>query len=317
MKSIPMNEWSAKEFMPPLKVESLRKSFDGRPAVASLSFAVEAGEVLGLLGPNGAGKTTTITCIAGLLRPDRGSIFIGGTNALGHGCRARMGLGLATQATALYGPLDAERNLRFFAALAGFSGPRLGETVSLAIERFQLEGLLGRPVERLSAGQKRLVHVAAAVVAEPPVVILDEATANLDVTARRLVTEAARDLSGNGSAILYSSHYMDEVEALCNRVLILDKGASIAEGRVAELVSKHGGGRVEFMIDNRLVAVETDDLKMALRSVKALDRVQAARVISPSLEAVFVALTGKQIDAEGFVTSGTSPNGSSPECGTF
>jgi ABC-2 type transport system ATP-binding protein len=292
-----------------LGVDDLRKSYGANVAVADLSLSVGAGEVLGLLGPNGAGKTTTISCIAGLQRPDRGAISICGVDALRQGRGARRDFGLAAQTSALYAPLDAERNLRFYGALAGASGAELERGVKRAIERFQLRRLLGRPVSRLSVGEKRLVHVASAVVGRPRVVVLDEATANLDVGARHLVLEAVRELAAEGCAVLYSSHYLDEVEDLCRRVVILHRGAVITDGRVDELVGSHGGGRVELVIDGRMVVAETVDLRQALQSVGSVERLQSARVVRPSLEAVFIALTGEQIDRQGFSRSDTVAGG--------
>jgi ABC-type multidrug transport system ATPase subunit len=285
---------------PALKVGGLRKSYGENVAVADLSLSVGAGEVVGLLGPNGAGKTTTISCISGLQRPDQGAVSICGVDALRSGRRARRNFGLATQTSALYAPLDAERNLRFYGALAGASGTDLDRDVEGAIERFQLKRLLGRPVSKLSIGEKRLVHVASAVVGRPRVVLLDEATANLDVNARQLVVEAIRTLAEEGCAILYSSHYLEEVEELCGRVIILHQGTVIAEGAVSDLIGDHGGGRVELVVEGRVVVAETTDLREALKAVDSIERLQSARVVPPSLEAVFIALTGEQIDKEGF-----------------
>ncbi len=285
---------------PALNVAGLRRSYGENVAVADLSLAVWPGEVVGLLGPNGAGKTTTISCISGLQRPDQGAISICGVDALRSGRLARRNFGLATQTSALYGPLDAERNLRFYGALAGASGEDLDRDVAGAIERFQLQRLLGRPVSKLSIGEKRLIHVASAVVGRPRVVLLDEATANLDVNARQLVVDAIRELAEEGRAVLYSSHYLEEVEDLCGRVVILHQGRLIAEGQVSELIGDHGGGRIELVVEGRVVVTETTDLREALSAVDSLERLQSARVVPPSLEAVFISLTGEQIGDDGF-----------------
>jgi ABC-2 type transport system ATP-binding protein len=292
-----------------LSVSGLRKTFSGSVAVADLSLSVAAGEIVGLLGPNGAGKTTTISCIAGLQSPDRGSVAICGVDALARGRVARRNLGLASQSSALYAPLDVERNLRFYAALAGSSGERLEREVRQTIDRFRLKRLLGHPVGRLSAGERRLVHVASAVVGRPRVIALDEATANLDVNARQMVVEAVRDLATGGCAILYSSHYLDEVEDLCGRVVILHAGAVIAEGSVVDLVGDHGGGRVELVMDGQVTVTETADLREALRAVRSVERLQSARVVRPSLEAVFITLTGERIDGEGFTRNNVEVKG--------
>ena len=184
------------------------------------------------------------------------------------------------------------------------------------VERFDLGPLLGRRVRGLSAGQKRLLHIAVAVVGRPRLVLLDEATANLDTGTRMVVIEAIRELAAEGCAIVYSSHYLDEVEDLCGRVLILHEGSAIADGPVTELVSKFGGGRVEFEIGERLVAVDTSDLNVALQSVVEVGQIREARVVRPSLEAVFAALTGAHIDEHGFSRTVTQLEGERDGCET-
>jgi ABC-2 type transport system ATP-binding protein len=300
----------------PLRVEQLEKSFGSRIAVNDLSFTVEAGEVLGLLGPNGAGKTTTISCIAGLERPDRGTISVCGADP-SRGGRKRGAVGLATQVPGLYEPLDAERNLRFFAAIGGVTGRDLDRCVRRVIERFDLGPMLGRRVGALSGGQRRLLHVAAAVVGRPRLVLLDEATANLDVDKRIVVIEAIRELADEGCAFVYSSHYLDEVEDLCERVLILHEGLAIADSSVTELVREFGGGRVEFGIGERRVAIDTCDLSVALQSVVEVGEIREARVVRPSLEAVFASLTGVQIDEHGFSHVLARPEEARNGCETF
>jgi ABC-2 type transport system ATP-binding protein len=300
----------------PLRVENLKKSFGSRVAVDNLSFTVEAAEVLGLLGPNGAGKTTTISCVAGLEHPDGGTISVCGADS-SRRARRRAAVGIATQVPGLYEPLDAERNLRFFAAIGGVAGRDLDRCVWNVVERFNLGSLLSKRVGSLSAGQKRLLHVAAAVVAAPRLVLLDEATANLDVNMKALVIEAIRELASEGCAIVYSSHYLDEVESLCGRALILHEGSAIADGSVTDLVSKFGGGRVEFEIGERRVAVETPDLHVALRSVGEIGQIKEARVVRPSLEAVFASLTGVQIDEHGFSRVLNQPERNGSGCETF
>jgi ABC-2 type transport system ATP-binding protein len=283
-------------------VERLSKAFATNVAVDELSLSVEPGEIVGLLGPNGAGKTSTISCIAGLLRPDRGGVTICGEDALRRGRRARRHLGIATQRVGVYPYLDVEANLRFFAALRGASPRELDRLVAETAEPLQLGALLATPVGRLSTGQQRLAHVASAMIGRPPVLLLDEATANLDVSARQVVLEMVRRLAGEGTAVLYSSHYLGEVEELCARVVILFRGRVIADGGIRDLVERHGCGRVELTVDGRIVARESADLGAALRSVASIERIDSARVVRPSLETVFLALTGAQIDVDGFVT---------------
>jgi ABC-2 type transport system ATP-binding protein len=283
-------------------VQGLSKAFGANVAVDDLSLSVDSGEIVGLVGPNGAGKTTTISCIAGLLRPDSGAVAICGEDALRHGRRARRHLGIATQRLGLYPYLDVEANLRFFAAMRGARPRDLDRLVAEIAEPLQLGALLATPVGRLSTGQQRLAHVASAMIGRPPVLLLDEATANLDVSARRVVLEVVRRLADEGSAVLYSSHYLGEIEDLCARVVMLFRGRVLADGGVEDIVERNGGGRVELTVDGRTVVRETADLGAALRSVASIERVDCARVVRPSLETVFVALTGAKIDVDGFVT---------------
>jgi ABC-2 type transport system ATP-binding protein len=285
-----------------VSTEGLTKTFGAAVGIGNVSLSVGEGEIVGLLGPNGAGKSTTISCIAGLLRPDRGRIVICNEDALRHGRRARRRLGIAMQRTAVYPYLDVETNLRFFGALGGASGRDLARSVANTIELLNLGRLRATRVSQLSIGQQRLVHVAAAVIGRPRVLLLDEATANLDISARRVVLDMVRGLASQGTAVLYSSHYLGEVEDLCGRVVILFRGGVLAKGEVRELVRRHGGARVELALDGEVVVQAGNDLAAALRSVERIERIRSARVVQPSMEAVFLSLTGSQIGADGFAT---------------
>jgi len=296
---------------PSLRLAELRKSFGSAVVVDGLTFSVTPGQIVGLLGPNGAGKTTTISCIAGLLRPDGGTIEICGADAMRAGPAARAKLALVSQRSALYPRLDVEGNLRFYAELSGARRAELRRAVGETIEQLRLGPLLGRWVAQLSTGQRQLAHVASAMVTRPAVLLLDEATAHLDVAARRVVHEVVRAASAGGCAVVYSSHHLDEVEELCSHVVIISQGKTIAAGEVEALVEEFGGGRVELVIDGRTVVHDSPDLRAALLAVDAVERIEATRVVRPSLEAVFMALTGERIDDEGFARSaaGSEPPG--------
>jgi ABC-2 type transport system ATP-binding protein len=286
-----------------LHVQRLRKVFGSKTAVADFSITVAPGEVVGLLGPNGAGKTTTISCISGLLTPEAGRISICGVDALAKPRLARRASSTVVQELAIYPGLDVDTNLHFYCALAGFSKLELKRVVGETVERLALGSLLHERVQTLSVGQQRLVHVATAflsLASRPGLLILDEATAALDVVARNLVLDAVRSYAKAGVGVLYSSHYLTEVEELCGRVSILHRGEVIAEGAVPDLIRRHGGGHIEIELDEGTVIRRGDDIQEALSSLQPGVQVRGIRLVRPSLEAVFLALTGESMSvAEG------------------
>ena len=277
---------------PCLEVVDLYKRYGDVAAVRGVSFSVEPGSVMGLLGPNGAGKSSTVGCIAGLLQPDAGSIRV---NLRARATRSRAWLGIATQDLALYPDLTVSQNLWFFGRLGSRIASSLDTTVGSVIEHLELGSLTGRRVRDLSGGQQRLVHVGVAAAHGPKVLILDEPTAGLDVRARGLVLDFARRLADGGTAVVYSSHYLQEVEDLCQRVVIIDGGRCIALGTVDELITRHGAGRVELDVAGSTHVHAGSDVAAAVASVAALGTIEDVRVLRPSLEAVFVQLTGSTI----------------------
>jgi ABC-2 type transport system ATP-binding protein len=261
-------------------------------ALAGLDLAVRAGTILGLVGPNGAGKTTAIRCIAGLLHPDRGTVRIAGPA----GAR-RPPIGLAAQEIELYPGLSARENLVFLGRLNG--APDVERTLADLAAELELGPLLGARVLDLSVGQQRLVHVAAAMMHPSPLLVLDEPTAALDVGARAAVLEALRRRRAAGTAVLFSSHYLKEVEEVCDEVVVLDRGRVIAAGPVAELIERDGAGRVEVTVDGEVLVVDGGDVAAAIaRAGERGGRIEAVRVVPPSLEAVFLSLSGRGAPAE-------------------
>jgi len=277
-----------------LEVVDLHKSFGDVAAVRGVSFSVEPGSVLGLLGPNGAGKSSTVGCVAGLLQPDAGSIHV---NVSARARRSRAWLGLATQDLALFPDLTVGQNLRFFGRL-GARPTSLEESLDRVTELLELTPLLERRVRDLSGGQQRLVHVGVAAAHGPKVLILDEPTAGLDVRARGLVLQFVRSVAAEGTAVVYSSHYLHEVEELCVDVVIIDRGRCIAAGSVDDLIQRHGAGRVELDIAGSTHVHAGSDVAAAVASVSTLGPIDDVRVLRPSLEAVFVQLTGSRISTE-------------------
>ena len=226
---------------PLLEVRDLAFSYGDREAVCGVSFEIRRGEIFGLLGPNGAGKTTTIACIAGLRRPSRGSLHLLGqpfAPALVGRDRAR--LGLVPQEVALYEELTARENLEFFGALAGLGGKALGDALGRGLE---LAGLADRERDRVGAysgGMKRRLNLAAGDLHDPDLLLLDEPTAGVDPQSRSHIFESLRALAGRGRTLLYTTHYMEEAQRLCDRLAILDHGKVLGVGTAAELAQAAG-----------------------------------------------------------------------------
>lgn len=218
-----------------LEVSHLRKSYGETMAVRDTSFHVAQGEILGLVGPNGAGKTTTLMILAGLLRPDAGSIQILGQPQDPDSPEFKRLLGVVPQDLAIYPDLTARENLRFFGQLYGLRGRTLQQRVDDVLERTQLTPNAHNLVRTYSGGMKRRLNFGVALLHEPQLVILDEPTVGVDPQSRAHLLASVRELSAAGMGVVYASHYMEEVEAICHRVAILDEGRLLACGTLAEL----------------------------------------------------------------------------------
>ena len=281
-----------------LEIVGLTKEFDGKPVVQNLSLRVAAGSIIGLLGPNGAGKTTTLRSVAGLLQPDSGKISISGYTISEKPQEARMRLGFAGQETALYPGLTVRQNLTYFGELAS---PKkiAASTMEWLVESLEIGHLWSRKVMTLSLGQQRLVHVACALAHRPAVVILDEPTAGLDVSARHALHRTLRTLAKDGAAVLFSSHYLGEVQDLCDGAVIIHQGVVIAAGSVSILIAEHGGGQVEVVVGEEIFVQPGVDVVGALAQIATGTQVDAVRVVPPSLLAVYLSLTGQHSTDEG------------------
>ena len=221
----------------------LTKDFDGARAVDRLSFTVRPGEVYGLIGPNGAGKTTTQRMLVGLMRPTSGEASICDVDVVRSPLRAQTRIGFVSGSTGLYARLTAREFLSYFGRLHGLSSAEVADRVDEVAQRLQIGGVLERRCERLSGGERQRVSLARAMVHDPPVLILDEPTANLDVVASRFVAEFIREARGRRRAVLFSTHYMTEAELLCDRVGLLHQGRLLREGPPAAL--HQGAGSLE------------------------------------------------------------------------
>ena len=278
-----------------LVLAGVRKRYGTRTAVDGLSLAVRRGEIFGLLGPNGAGKTTTVGLAIGLLVPDEGTVDVAGLGSpRDPAVRAR--IGLAPQALALYDALTGQENVAFFGSVYGLSGARLADRVAAAIEFVGLTDRRRDRVATYSGGMKRRLNLAVALVHDPELLLLDEPTVGVDPQSRNLIFENVRHLREAGKTIVYTTHYMEEAERLCDRVGIVDNGRLLALGTVPELVAAHGG-RPELVADTggEEVRVETDDPLGELNRLAAARPVAAFRVERANLEQVFLHLTGRQL----------------------
>ncbi|MFA5514725.1 MAG: ABC transporter ATP-binding protein [Desulfuromonadales bacterium] len=222
-----------------LEAGNLVKIYPGasRPAVDGLNLQIRQGEAFGLLGPNGAGKTTAISILCTLLRPTGGSVRFAGRDTQCHAKQVRRQIGLVPQEIALYPRLTGRENLRYFARLYGLKGLTLEERVAEALALVQLADHADRPVEVYSGGMKRRANLAAGLLHRPRLLFLDEPTVGIDAQSRNLILENLARLKDEGLTLVYTTHYMEEAEQLCDRIGIMDHGRIIAEGQPAALIA--------------------------------------------------------------------------------
>ncbi|HTS66871.1 MAG TPA: ABC transporter ATP-binding protein [Candidatus Acidoferrales bacterium] len=218
-----------------LEVSSLHKRYGDLVAVEEVSFTVRPGEMVGLLGPNGAGKTTTVSMIAGLLQPDRGEVRIEGSAVRRETDPVKRRIGLVPQELALHDELSARENLALFGALYAIKGAELRRTMG---EAFEIAGLTDRAADRVatfSGGMKRRLNLAAALLHSPSILLLDEPTVGVDPQSRNAIFSNLEELKSQGKTLVYTTHYMEEAERLCDRVIIIDHGKVIASGTLDEV----------------------------------------------------------------------------------
>jgi ABC-2 type transport system ATP-binding protein len=262
---------------PVLCCRGLVKRFGDRIAVDGVGFEIAAGERYGLLGPNGAGKTTTISMICGLLRRDAGEVVVAGRPMHERATQAKAAVGYVPQEVALYPDLTATENLHFFGRLYGLTGDGLR---ARAVEVLELVGLSERARDRVgtySGGMQRRLNIAAGLLHEPRLLVLDEPTVGVDPQSRSSILATVETLSGRGIAVLYTTHYMEEAQRLCDRIGIIDAGRLIAEGTRAELVALVGEqDRVRLSADG--------DAAAAQEAMAAVDGVEAAKVADGGVE---------------------------------
>lgn len=311
------------DFMKVVKIENLIKKFGNMSAVDNITIGIEEGEIYGLLGPNGAGKSTTINMICGLLAPNEGTIEILNKNIRKNKIFAKKNIGIVPQDIAIYEDLTAYENVNFFAGLYGFRGKELKERVEEALE---FVGLLDKAKsfpKEFSGGMKRRLNIACAIAHRPKVIIMDEPTVGIDPQSRNHILQSVKKLNEMGSTIIYTSHYMEEIEEICTRIGIVDHGKLIAEGTKEELKSSISNTNTvwvtvqsvnnldldEFKGINGVISAELDDNIVKISSsqdVNNLDKlilyftkmdihIKNVETKTPDLETVFLTLTGRKL----------------------
>lgn len=306
-----------------LEARSLSKSYGNKRAVEDVSLTAEPGDALGLLGPNGAGKSTTILMLVGLLEPDEGDVWLDGRSIRQDPRYFRQHIGLVPQRIALYERLTAEENLRFWGRVYGLTGKALAAQVEWCLELAGLTEHRRERVAHFSAGMQRRLNVAVGLVHRPKLLIMDEPTVGIDPQSRGHILDTVRRLNAEGMTVLYTSHYMEEVEYLCRRVAILDHGQVIAYGSIDDVRRLAGALSTvrltlpevpedalaalrqnltlrNVVADGNTVLFQTQEAGPAIaRAVQVLadHGLHPARidVDEPNLEAAFLHLTGRRL----------------------
>src|SRR5262245_40247793 len=253
-----------------LEARGLRKTYGSIVAVDGVSLRADAGQTIGLLGPNGAGKTTTVSIIAGLVRPDAGEVLIQGRPLGGDTDPLKLKLGLVPQDLALYDELPALQNLMLFAALYNLSGDEARKAIGEATELVGLADRVKDKVKTYSGGMKRRLNLAAALLHDPQILLLDEPTVGVDPQSRNAIFENLETLKQRGKTLVYTTHYMEEAERLCDRIIIIDHGKVIANDTLQ--------GLYRLLPSSNVLVVELDDRAdaVALDGLRALEGVRSA-----------------------------------------
>jgi ABC-2 type transport system ATP-binding protein len=306
-----------------LECGDLRKTFDDLVAVDDVGFHIAEGETYGLLGPNGAGKTTSISMICGLLERDAGTVVVDGRELTTRSVEAKKAIGYVPQDIAIYPDLSAKENLAFFGRMYGLGGDALKARIAEVLDTIGLADRADDKSDDFSGGMKRRLNIGIGLLHEPRLLVLDEPTVGVDPQSRNSILESVEQLSTAGMAVLYTTHYMEEAERLCDRVGIIDHGKIVAEGtrrELIELVGQHDRIRVGAAgdLEGAAEAVRvlpgvkeaavrdggidiiadcgTDVLPEVLSTIMAADAsVASADVEQPNLEAVFLHMTGRAL----------------------
>ena len=309
-----------------LTVKDLRKSFKDFQAVKGVSFSVEKGESFGLLGPNGAGKSTIINMITGLYSPTSGFITVKDIDVIKNAKQAQKWIGVVPQDIALYQEMSAKENLKFWGRMYGLSGKALDKKVDEVLELIGLTDRAKGKIDTFSGGMKRRVNIGAAILHQPDLLIMDEPTVGIDPQSRQHILDTIKNLNQQGMTIIYTSHYMEEVEYLCERIGIIDHGELITCGTMPELRESIGDrSRIILTIDKDNISSEelinpltslflekditVQDNKLTVfhkepqlilsdfiqTVTKSGVKVSSVDIVEPNLESVFLHLTGRSL----------------------
>ncbi|PWB74953.1 MAG: export ABC transporter ATP-binding protein [Holophagae bacterium] len=306
-----------------ITVERLRRSFGDLVAVDDVSFEVRDGEILGLLGPNGAGKTTTLCMISGVLKPDSGRVLVDGRDIWLEPTVVKRHLGVVPQEVAVYEDLTARDNLSFWGSLYGLSGSELKERVDEGLSRVGLADRAGDRVKSFSGGMKRRLNLCMGLLHRPRFLLLDEPTVGIDPQARLNILEVIRGVAAGGTTVLYTTHYMEEAQELCDRIAIIDHGRILTVGTLDELTRLAGEAEV-LRLTGGFAGGEARDRLQAIAGVRVLQAGDGSAMLSvaaggpgllavlpavlasglalddvsiqrPNLQSVFISLTGREL----------------------
>ena len=305
-----------------IEIKNLHKKFGNFTAVDNLTLEAKSGQIFGLLGPNGAGKSTIINCISGLVMATEGTISINGFNVSTQSVKAKQSLGLVPQELALYEDLSAHENLVFWGTAYGLSGAKLETRIQKVLTDVGLESRQKEPVKQFSGGMQRRLNFACAILHEPAALLLDEPTVGVDPQSREHLLQAIIKLKNQGTAVIYTTHYMEEAERLCDNLAIIDQGKIIASGTVADLRAQVGERDLITIkgsfdqLDNKakLEALNAEILELSANEIRILiadapirltealscietthGKVSQVTIQQANLESLFIKLTGRAL----------------------
>ncbi len=279
-----------------VSLQNACKIYNKIPVVNDLSFTIEAGEMFGLLGPNGAGKSTTIRMLTTLTKLTSGQIQVAGYDVMRQSLQVKQSIGVVLQQTSVDTELSVWENMEFHGRMHHIPNPKRQQLITQWLEYVELSERRADLVKTLSGGMKRRLQIARALLHEPKILFLDEPTVGLDPQTRRRLWEIILDLNKQGMTMLLTTHYMDEVEYLCDRIGIMDGGKLIKLGTLAQLRQQHGQGLVMKQIGDRWEYKFFPTLEAANLYLDAKDDKTGMMVRPSNLEDIFVELTGRQLD---------------------